>query len=144
MGIDNPHSADPAYALSPYIAGTTGWRIWKMLSDRTACTWHDYMGAFQRANVCDLPILEGSGGRVVIPTKLLKVLQLSSSVVLLGDRVRKHFGLPKQLIHPIIRDGVTYRQVPHPSGRCRFYNCPTQRELVAMLLEELYAQGRKF
>lgn len=65
-------------------------------------------------------------------------IRRGSMVVLLGDQVRKAFGVPKLLIHPQTIDGVTYRQVPHPSGRNRFYNDPVQHELVALLIEELY------
>lgn len=58
------------------------------------------------------------------------------SVLLLGERVRRSFELPKVLIHPISVDGVTYRQLPHPSGRNLFYNSETVRDLIAMVLSE--------
>lgn len=141
IGSDNPHSSDPTMALTPYIPGTTGHRIWKMLNGRVPSATHqDYVTAFQRVNLEDFPLMESSSGSVIIPNELQKIMK-RSTVVLFGDNVRRAFGLPKLFLHPIERDGVVYRQVPHPSGVNRFYNDPTMRELVAMLLEELYASS---
>lgn len=138
VGTDNPHSVDPEDALSPHPYAATGWRIWKMLNERTGATEKQYMRRFQRCNVTDLNLMTSSTGRVVTPDGLARVFRRAGQVVLLGDQVRRYFGLPRVLLHPIARDGVTYRQVPHPSGLNRFYNCPAQRALVAALLEELY------
>lgn len=133
IGTDNPHSADPRMALSPFIVGTTGWRTWKMLNEKLPhVTWRDYMDAFHRTNLEDQ-------GTAWCGTTHLGV----STQVLLGDKVRRHFKLPKILLHPIHRDGFTYRQVPHPSGRCRFYNDPAQRALVAQLLADLYRESMR-
>jgi len=98
-----------------------------MLNERTGASKQDYVRAFDRRNLCDLDAF-------MVPP--------GSTVVLLGEDVRRWFGLPKILIHPQVRDGVTYRQVPHPSGLCRFYNHPAQRELVALLLGQLYEESQ--
>jgi hypothetical protein len=52
-------------------------------------------------------------------------------------------GLQPDLILPVVLDGVTYRQLPHPSGICRWYNDPTCAELAVLVLEELYEKWRK-
>lgn len=126
IGIRNPHSSDPSDALAPYPVGCSGFRLWKMLYDVSGTPARKYMRLFSRMNVDD-PNLEAA----------VDELPEGSTVVLLGEEVRRHFGLPKQLIHPIVRDGLNYRQVPHPSGRCHFYNDPLCRRLVGMMLEDL-------
>lgn len=63
-----------------------------------------------------------------------------TTVLVLGEEVRAAFGLPRLLIHPLTRDGVTYRQIPHPSGRTRFYNDPDCRALIKELFRCLTAE----
>lgn len=123
LGESNPRSDLRAAALWPHPVGCSGWRLWKMLNDRTGMGSRQYIDGFDRRNIKTHPDVEFEPG---------------STVVVLGEKVRKHLKLPKVLIHPIVRDGVTFRQVPHPSGRTLFYNDPVCRELVAMLLEDLY------
>ncbi len=118
LGLDNPH---PTEALAPWPPNCSGWRLWKMLNERTGATPEEYEQAFDRRNI-KTHSLPGEGQVVVV----------------LGEEVRKALGLPKVLIHPVQMMGLTFRQVPHPSGRTLFYNDPVQRQLVAMLLEELY------
>lgn len=65
------------------------------------------------------------------------------SVVLLGEQVRSAFAHPRLLLHPQVIGGATWRQVPHPSGRNRWYNEVQNRELVAMILEDLYKGDEK-
>lgn len=66
-----------------------------------------------------------------------------STVVVLGEEVREALGLSKRLIHPHLDPElhVTYRQLPHPSGRCLWYNEPAHRLLAGLLLSELYDAG---
>lgn len=120
LGIDNPYSKDVAHALLPHPKNCAGWRLWKMINDVSGMTKEEYAAKFDRRNLVDeLPIANGS------------------VVVLLGEEVRQAFGLKKLLIHPQVKNKVTYRQVPHPSGRCLFYNDPVMRRLVGIMLEDL-------
>jgi hypothetical protein len=48
------------------------------------------------------------------------------------------------LVHPVERDGTVFRQLPHPSGRCRWYNSAENREVAAQLLAELYDEGQNY
>jgi hypothetical protein len=50
--------------------------------------------------------------------------------------------LEDELVHPQERHGVTWRCIPHPSGRCRFYNEQTNRDLIGMMLEAMYITWR--
>lgn len=139
VGEVNPYSARLEHALYPTPPGCSGWRVWKMLEERCGATRSDYANAFDRRNLVrgtwDVAKAKAEAGRI-------HAHAAGATVVLLGEKVRRAFGLPRELVHPIVRDGVTYRQVPHPSGRCLFYNDPVQRALVAVMLEDLYLEGR--
>lgn len=125
IGTKNPYDGPP---LAPDPAGCSGWRLWKMLESRSGARAEDYVSAFIRTNLQELDS----------NSDMKAMFEPGSTVVLLGDQVRKFFNLPKLLIHPQVRDGISYRQIPHPSGRCRFYNDPIAREVVAILLADLY------
>lgn len=61
-------------------------------------------------------------------------LQHGDTAILLGDRVREAVGgLPRLLMHPIVRGGVTYRQLP-ATNQTEFYTDPT----IRAILEELF------
>ena len=122
VGTDNPHSNNPRHALAPYPDGCSGWRLWKMLSDQCGMTKQEYLLAFSRTNLENISDVDLGEGSVVVA---------------LGGDVRKYFGLEKILVHPQVIRGVTFRCVPHPSGRNRFYNDPLARRLVGMMLEDL-------
>ncbi len=88
------------------------------------------------------------------------------TIVLLGSAVREAFhyvlsdvpsvhindavwfgeptgGLPPVLVHPQQAAGCTWRQIPHPSGRNRWYNEPKNVKVVELLMEELYVAYRQ-
>lgn len=140
VGMNNPYSLSAENALLPSPAGCTGHNIWKMLNELTGATRSEYAKAFDRRNLvlgkfCATRARDAATAMTFPP---------GSVVVALGEEVRRAFDLPRQLIDPWEDEdrGVTWRQVPHPSGRNHFYNDPVQRRLVAMLLTELY-QGEK-
>lgn len=117
MGLDNPHSANPRCALHPRPKGASGSRLQKM----SGLSESEYLRRFDRRNV--------STHGTTLPE--------NATVVLLGDAVRQRFGLKKLLILPQVKDGRTFRQIPHPSGRCLAYNDPVFRDLVGMMLRSL-------
>lgn len=104
-----------------------------MLCSRVEVSQSEYLRAFRRQNVLDV-------GRS--PREVVRSIPEGSTVVVLGQGVRQFLRdavrLPRVLIHPVEFSGRTWRQIPHPSGLCRFYNDPVSREIVALLLEELY------
>lgn len=144
LGMNNPHHDDPEYDLWPGPKNCTGWRIWQMLYSRTGATQSDYIRAFHRRNLVRGRTWDKSkiGNSV---TQLSPLMNPGTTVVLLGDlvlsAVNDLFRVKKILIHPQEVQGITYRFVPHPSGRNLFYNDPVQKELVAMLLEDLYRES---
>jgi hypothetical protein len=100
----------------------------------TGATEEQYLAAFDRRN-----LVEGEWS-VRAARKAADAMEIvpGSDIVLLGHAVRTAFRLPERLIHPYVDRDATWRQIPHPSGLSRFYNSPTQRRLVALLLRDLY------
>lgn len=135
VGLDYPYNLDPRYALWPLPENSAGNRLWKM----TGMSMATYTTTFDRVNL-DSALIDSSS---------TQRFRDASVIVLLGEEVRQHFGVPKRLIHPVLwelRSDYAYpiktvhkvfRQIPHPSGRTRFYNDPVQRHLVSMMLREL-------
>jgi hypothetical protein len=139
--MNNPHSADPRYALAPFPRGVAGHRLWSFLHRRRPDVMRiHYMQAFDRRNLC-------AGGwsrreaREVF--EAMRPALEGRTVLLLGEEVRLATGVPRELVLPQVLGGVTYRQLPHPSGLCRWYNDEANRELAALLLEEMYEEGRR-
>ena len=106
-------------ALAPFPPGCAGWRM-QRLSGLSPDEW---MARVDRRNASDPDAVSFSPGDVVL---------------LLGEDVRaaSDVPVPRLLIHPQTIDGVTYRQVPHPSGRNRVYNDPVMRWLLEETVRE--------
>lgn len=142
IGMNNPLSTRPGYELYPAPEGCTGHRIWQMLTSRTDCTRMDYIQTFERRNLVvgihyDRAAAKKSAGKIV-----QELFGTRRTIVVLGEDVRKAFGLEKNLIHPQEMHGCTWRQLPHPSGRNLWYNSESNRVAAAMLLEELYRAAK--
>lgn len=139
MGMNNPLSQKPEHALYPYPPGCTGYRIWMMLRTKLPeMTRLEYLRGFERTNlvVGSWSITKARRRAAELPS-----LYAGRTVVVFGERARAALDLPKKLIHPHEKDGVTWRQLPHPSGLNHWYNDPEHRELAASLLFELYKRG---
>jgi hypothetical protein len=138
IGIKNPHSSDPADALAPWPKNSSGYRLYSMLRDRAGVTEKQYLSRFDRWNLSDMD--PGAPN-----TFIHHHIRTGATVLLLGDEVLRYFqpaiGIERVLIHPQVSRHVQWRQIPHPSGLCRFYNDPLAREVVGMLLQDMY-EGR--
>lgn len=140
IGMVNPHSDDPDWALAPYPERVAGWRLWRMLADVADVSRKAYMEAFDRRNLL-------TKGFVWDPLEagresegLWETLE-GHTVLVLGDATRNVLWLPKPppLLWSVHR-GVRWCPVPHPSGVNRWYNDPLHRLAVGYRLEELYAE----
>lgn len=137
IGMNNPLSSDPEHALYPHPPGCTGWRIWQMLMDRRpGVTRGQYLRAFERVNLVDGREWRAAEARA--RARELRGALRGRVVLVLGAAPRRALELPPLLVHPQELGGVTWRQLPHPSGRCRWYNEPEARATAAALLAELY------
>ncbi len=141
VGMNNPINKHPRYALWPRPRGSTGYRIWKMLNSRTGVSPEEYAERFVRLNIVNGYWLWADVMRAA-PGKWQEVRGHGGPVVLLGQSVLRAFGLPKvQPVHWQEQRGTRWCMIPHPSGRNLWYNDPVHREVVALLLEELYYDG---
>jgi hypothetical protein len=138
LGMNNPLSSDPAHALYPHPPGCTGWRLWEMLNERVPLSKTQYLRTFDRRNLVDKPKWSKQEARD--RGRWLREFDLRGrEVVVLGNEPRDALLLPPKLIEPQLIEGITWRQIPHPSGRNLWYNDPHNRMLVAVLLEQLYS-----
>lgn len=136
IGMNNPHCQEARYALYPAPEGCAGHRLWGLLHARTGATKGEYIKGFERLNLVDAPKWEMRTARRTAQLMLEDDTLEGRRIVLLGTSVRTAFRLPPVLVKPVVVRGVTFRQLPHPSGRCRWYNDPKHRAIAGMLLEE--------
>lgn len=140
--MNNPLNSDPRYALFPAPTGSTGYRIWEMLHSKDPSIFRkDYIDGFERVNLVDDRVwnsfvAESNASR--LPSRYA-----GRTIVVFGEECRRAIGLPKMLIHPVEQHGVTWRQLPHPSGRNLWFNDPECYDLAASLLHELYLKGKE-
>lgn len=142
VGMVNPHTMRPEMALAPVKPGTAGMRLYLVMKERVPhVSRHDYMRRFERVNLC-------YGGWDDVKARqaadLLKKKWSNRLVVLLGSPVREAFGLPfPRGVEPIVVGTNTYFCLPHPSGRCRWYNDEVNRARAADLMTQLYREDRE-
>jgi hypothetical protein len=134
LGLINPHNTEPLY-IRP--TGCSGYRLASFLREFSSLTGDDYLKLFDRRNL----LLSNEDDPHIAADAFRSTLNPGDQVILLGEAVRRalttSIALPKMFIHPITVDGVTYRQIPHPSGLTRFYNDAVARQLVAMMFLDL-------
>lgn len=148
LGMNNPLSADPAHALFPHPPGCSGWRLWRMVHALTNCGRGTYL-QLDRRNLLHAKRWSGPAARVAAQrfvtemTMRQPVQALRPQVLVLGQAAWAALGLPAgaPLVHPVTVDGITWRRVPHPSGRSRWYNDAGHRAVVGLLLEEAIYDG---
>lgn len=152
LGMNNPYSTDPYYALYPHPENSAGARICAMFLASASqaglpLTRRDYIKGFDRRNLVDTPTWnmeyarqranqargELQGRKVVIcGTAVLGVLGL-----------RRHEWLVwSERSGDLFKDPFDYVLVPHPSGRCREYNDPAVGKAVGDLLLKLYKESQ--
>ncbi len=131
VGEDNPHSADPRYALYPHPPGCAGHRLCRDVLGYEFRA--DYLKEFDRTNLCS-----GTWSTTEARVRALDLLESGRPMVLLGAKVARAFGL--EFAPFSVACGAALMAVlPHPSGRCRVWNEPGSfaraRATVATLAE---------
>ncbi len=144
IGMNNPVSSAPGHELFPYPPGCTGHRLLSMLQSRLPDVRRsDYLETFERRNLVVGSIYDKRAAQRAAEVIYAELWGSGRTVVLLGQDVRRAFGHPPLLLHPQLIGGTTWRQLPHPSGRNMWYNDAKNREVAAVLLEELFNIYRK-
>lgn len=103
----------------------------------------DYLDTFERRNLVTGRQWSAKLGKQEAERTFAELWGSGRTVILLGEDVRRSFGHPRLLLEPQLIGGVTWRQIPHPSGRNLWYNSSNHRKMVGLLLEELYATYHK-
>jgi len=159
VGLDNPYSTAPAYALHPKPMGGSGDRLYEVIREaagvRRDYQRSDYLRDFSRINLYPSSTAPDGKGSAEMDTRMAEWLYVyvagteAAHVVLLGNRVQaaaaKVFNLPRNLeplehyresirVQSGSRIGVSFWAIPHPSGRNRWYNETARRAEVGKLL----------
>lgn len=149
LGMNNPHSIDPAKALGVKPDHASGRRLWQMLAisgmsrePSIIISAEMYEDAFDRYNLLDEEVFDPR--RFTNDRRNLTMERLYGRVVVMcGTNVPrtldlKHTGFD---LKPKFEKDFTYYVIPHPSGLCREYNDSTIRVRVGNLLLALYLAG---
>lgn len=152
VGLNNPYSQRPEHALAPFPERSAGERLWKMYNEldpiyigaqAAQIDKLRYMNAFDRCNLFGDHFPPGEQARRLIAKRLVATFPKGSTVILLGHKVRLAFNLALSkkikhiLIHPQVIDGLTWRWLPHPSGRSTQYNDPVMKMLAGLTLADV-------
>lgn len=144
VGLDNPQSSDPRYALWPSPAGCAGHRLLMMMQR----AWPDFKtsGYLRIARTNLFPIgmcprafrtsaLRIAGEHLVNQTRGKPDLR----VVLFGTEVADAVigGMKYKPLKFVVMEETSYVFVPHPSGRNRYYNNEMNSRRVGKFLVKL-------
>ena len=141
LGMNNPVYPDRPLWHEP--AGCTGARVLALLrSKRPDVTDKQYLQAFDRRNLLYAAEWDADKAAVAADTLVRGLEDTGRRVLVLGETVRKLVGLPQRARLCEVRwRGCSWRSVPHPSGRCRWYNEAFAREVVSLILQEMYEEA---
>lgn len=153
IGMNNPLSMDPKYALYPHPPGCAGWNLWKKMEDAVPeFDQVDYKTTFDRVN-----LVRGEWNDGLAVSKAAQMLKEDAlhdrHVLLLGERVQRsfrvagcdvrEFGQFKFFLPPIPKAKRMWAHVPHPSGRSRVWNDPAVRDEARIFFKQLVSLAQK-
>lgn len=141
VGMCNPHSDDPRMALYPDPPNSAGDRLYKLLLSRLPrTTVGEYARAFDRRNLLPRSFAD-KWDRHLARARAEEMLPALDArrVIIFGSLVRNAFrldALPVGVFMDV--GGARIAQLPHPSGRCLWYNHEANRSFAADLLAEMF------
>lgn len=164
IGLQNPYSPEPRNALVPFPSRSAGGRLWSVLN-ALPTTAHQGLDAWKAAVERDIYAKSFSRYNLLPPdeqptrkncrkaaAEMLPLIAEGSLVILLGIDVLTAFSsalckghkrlehdevLRPVFIHPQVVGGVTWRLLPHPSGRSILFNDPITRTLAGLALSDV-------
>lgn len=130
LGMNDPNfSGDPEKALEPWPKNGAGWRLWQV----SGMTEEVYRASFERMNLVNQRHWSRRAAAIGAREFLLRMALLDEQppVVALGRQVEEalrssYFVLPRRVFF-----------LPHPSGRCHWYNDQANRARARRLLRRL-------
>lgn len=146
VGLDNPQSRDPRFALYPQPPGCSGYRLWKMMLEQSDGSL-DYSkiaktNLFPVGPASSMKVLVRDAGRVLCD----QIIHAPWTVVLVGAVVRdavmpEYVGRdwkPCRFVSVIGDTESKVAWIPHPSGRNHFYNDKKNCRKIGKFLVEAY------
>lgn len=153
IGMNNPISVDPEYALFPRPAGCSGHRLWSMMNDAVDDTLSaaEYVRIFHRVN-----LVRGEWNRRAAASKASGLLRTDEfhkrRVVLLGNEVLLSFSTvgvdlrkyPQFEFYKLTgKDCGKWAHIPHPSGWSHTWNRQEIRDQARTFFKELVKLARE-
>jgi hypothetical protein len=146
VGLDNPQSSDPRYALFPHPSGCAGHRLMSMMQEVSEqIRQRDYIN-IPKSNLFScgrMPKKNKNGFLLMAATTLTMSMEGSNQkVILLGNEVRnavlgKKIGESLREMTFVKLLGCQYAWIPHPSGRNQYYNDTRRRRKIGRFLVEV-------
>lgn len=141
LGLDNPRTDDPHFALFPRPAGSAGHRLLLLIQEVSPnFSETDYLRLFDRRNLGRHPVPKHPEGRARLWLNLEREFS-GRRVVALGSAVRDASGLngttPIGEFLRTPRGLVELAWLPHPSGMNRWYNSRENRAAAGKFLSSL-------
>jgi hypothetical protein len=137
IGPNETRASDPTKSLWPGPVDTVGWHLFCMLRDRLGVNENDYLRAFHRYSLGTQRFYHQDNMRrewIQIENHLTTKF---STIILVGRTVKLAAGLPL----PELYFSRTIITLPLPSKYSLFYKNKRNREIVGLVLGELYLQA---
>ena len=134
LGMNNPHTPHPEFSLYPDPPRCAGWNLWQL----SGLTKEGYLEKYERRNMLDK--LSWSRSDAQKGAEALRAELATRTVVLLGNDVSRLMwvgDIEKDYVWRQKKEGGWWARMPHPSGRCRWWNDPLEREAARIFLREL-------
>jgi hypothetical protein len=138
--MHNPIRPEPKYALWPSPPGCTGHRILQFLRRQLPdVTEEQYLETFDRRNLLYETTWDRERARPGAAALQRELEGTRRSVLVLGEEARRLLGLPKRDVE-IRAHGCRWWLLPHPSGRCRWYNADFCKDVASLILQMMYEE----
>lgn len=145
VGEVNPYGDRPGMELYPWPKNSAGERLVRVVLDTSP---EEYLRRATRFNLLRAgETLDAN--RAAVINRVVDIeqtaLKRGHPVVLLGASVARAFSVASGTHAGTLHNGVVFVALPHPSGRCRAWNKPGQKELARKLLTaaKVYARARR-
>lgn len=138
VGMDNPQSSDPRYALFPHPPGCTGHRLWQIMKEVNPDISVSIYGNIVKTNLFQVGAYDEKMAEKAGDVLRFQIYTAGWNAVLLGNRVTDAVAPGVRLKYPAAKwssFGIgKVAWLPHPSGRNHFYNDLANRRMVGEFL----------
>ena len=137
IGPNETRASDPTKSLWPGPVDTVGWHLFCMLNERLGVNSNDYLRAFHRYSLGTNRFYHQDNMRREWVFLEQHLTSKFNTIVLIGRTVRQASGLPL----PELYFSRTIVTLPLPTRYSAFYTQKKNRDIVGLILGELYLQA---